>query len=70
MTRYKIVCDECGSDNVLHEQKRLPPQPPVEISMTDFILAEKTPRSVHSVYNYTYYILLCKECGYKQEYYV
>jgi len=70
MTTYKILCDECRSDNVLHEQKRFTPPPPVEISMSDFILAEKKPKSVHSVYNYTYYILLCKECGYKQEYYV
>ena len=70
MIPYKILCDECKSDNVLHEQKRLPPQAPEEVSMTDFIFKQKSPRTEYAVYNYTHYILLCKECGYKQEYYV
>ena len=68
MIAYKILCDQCKSDNVLHELKRFPPQPPEEVSMSDFISKQKTPSMEYAVYTYTHYILLCKECGYKKEY--
>lgn len=66
--KYRIICDECGSDNVLHELKRMPEPEPLIMSMTSFIERQKVPQTTYAVYYYTHYILLCKDCGHKKEY--
>ncbi len=69
MTRTIIHCDKCNSENVLHELKRFPVQEE-HVTMEQFIESRKKPQMEYAVYNYTYFILLCKDCGHRVEYYV
>ena len=69
MIKEIIHCDKCNSDNVLHEPKR---EPVIENhrTMSEVIIQSERPQMVHSVYHYQYWILLCKDCGHRLEYYV
>lgn len=62
-----IHCDSCDSTNVLHEPKRTVRQES-HYTMAQFIEKQKQPQMEYDVYLYTYYILLCKDCGHRVEY--
>jgi len=38
--------------------------------MSDIVEGSKKLGFQHAVYTYTYWILLCKDCGHRVEYYV
>ena len=69
MIKTVIHCDKCNSDNVLHELKATPVQEE-HYTMSEFIEQKSKPSMQYAVYHYTHYILLCKDCGHKTEYYV
>jgi len=69
MIKEIIHCDKCNSDNVLHEPKREPVQENHR-TMAEVVEQSKTPQITLAVYTYRYWILLCKDCGYRLEYYV
>jgi uncharacterized Zn finger protein len=69
MIKTIIHCDKCNSDNVLHELKATPVQEE-HYTMKEFIEKKSKPSMQYGGYYYTQYILLCKECGHKSEYYV
>jgi DNA-directed RNA polymerase subunit M/transcription elongation factor TFIIS len=69
MIKEIIHCDKCDSDNVLHERKREPVQENHR-TMTEVVEQSKKMQMVHAVYHYTYWVLLCKDCGHRLEYYV
>jgi uncharacterized Zn finger protein len=64
-----IHCDKCNSDNVLHEPVRQPVQEE-HVTMTDIVKGSKDSQWQHAVYTYTYYMLLCKDCGHRVEYFI
>jgi hypothetical protein len=64
-----IHCDACDSTNVLQEPKRTA-RNERHFTMTQFIEKHKQPQMQLDVYLYTYYILLCKDCGHRLEYHV
>ena len=69
MIKEIVHCDKCNSDNVLHEPKRVPVRENHR-TMTEVLEQSKKMQTSHSVYYYTYWILLCKDCGHRVEYYV
>jgi DNA-directed RNA polymerase subunit M/transcription elongation factor TFIIS len=69
MIKEIIHCDKCNSDNVLHERKRGPVQENHR-TMTEVIEQTKKYNMVNAVYHYQHWILLCKDCGHRLEYYV
>ena len=38
--------------------------------MTELVESSKKGTFQHAVYFYTYYMLLCKDCGHRVEYYI
>lgn len=69
MTKTIIHCDKCDSTDVLHELKRQPVQEEHK-TMSEVMEASKKMQTTHGVYYYAYWILLCKACGHRLEYYV
>ena len=67
--RPVIHCDKCNSDNVLHEPVRQPVQEEHK-TMSEIVESKNKPQWQNAVYFYTYYILLCKDCGHRVEYYI
>jgi predicted nucleic-acid-binding Zn-ribbon protein len=69
MTIKIIHCDKCNSTDVLHEQ--IVEKPFEEhLTMTEVVSESKKLNSVHDVYVYTHYRMVCKNCGYILKYYV
>jgi hypothetical protein len=60
--RTIIHCDECDSTEVLHERVVAPPAD-VHLTMSEVVAKAKVPRTVHAVYHYTEYRMVCKGCG-------
>lgn len=69
MIKTIIHCDKCDSTDVLHEPKRERVQE-IHTTMSNLIEQSKKMQTAHGAYYYTYWILLCKACGHRLEYYV
>jgi hypothetical protein len=68
MIKTIIHCDKCDSIDVLHELKRQPVQEEHK-TMQEVAERAKHANMVHALYYYSYWILLCKDCGHRVEYY-
>lgn len=62
-----IHCDKCDSTNVLHEEVKTKPQE-IHLTMTEMVKENSRPKMTHSVYYYTRYKMICKDCGHIVEY--
>jgi hypothetical protein len=64
--QYEITCDKCGGEVIQYSR-----QPKIEykkISMSDYINSKKHGNMSHAVHYFTFYKLICTDCGHIEEY--
>jgi len=62
-----IHCDKCNSPEVIHEPVLAPPTE-VHKTMSEVKQHGRYSNTSHSVYYFTTYRMVCKECGHIEKY--